>query len=59
LSIGDNEEKMQRTQGRAVSKVKRALMEAQADRTDIIVDKRSGEVFAGIELRSGSETISV
>ena len=49
LSIGDNEEKTRRIQGRAVGKVKRALMESRANRTDITTDRNAGEVFVGTE----------
>ena len=49
LRIGDNEDKEQQARGRAVSKVKRALMEARANRTDLDVDRRAGEVFIGTE----------
>jgi hypothetical protein len=45
LNIGDNESKEQRIQGRAVGKVKRALMEARANRTDVIADRKTGEVL--------------
>ena len=47
LHIGDNETRAVRTMGRAVSKIKRALMENKPLRTDVIVERRTGEVFIG------------
>ena len=43
LSIGDNERK----RGRAMSKIKRALMEQDGDRTDITIDGKGGNVYVG------------
>ena len=49
LRIGDNEDTDQRRKGRAVGKVKRALCELQQNRTDVITDRRAGEVWIGEE----------
>ena len=47
LKIGDKEDKEEREIGRAVSKVKRALMEASPDLSGVVIDRRIGEVYVG------------
>ena len=50
LHIGDNETKEERTKGRALSKVYRALMEKQPDRKDVTRERGPGEVIVGKKL---------
>ena len=47
LRIGDNETQEEQAKGRALSKVKRALMEAKPGRTDVKIDRPVGEVYVG------------
>ena len=49
LKISDNLPKEDRARERAVGKVKRALMEVDEDRVDVVVDYASGEVWVGEE----------
>ena len=49
LNIGDNEDKQQQARGRAIGKVKRALHELREGRTDVVADRRAGEVWIGQE----------
>ena len=49
LHIGDNETKEERTKGRALSKVYRALMEKQPDRKDVTRGQRTQRSHCGQE----------
>ena len=48
LWVSDNNaDRASRIRGRAISKVKRALMEAKPERQDVTIDRRTGEAWVG------------
>ena len=49
LAINDNDDKQDNDKNRAIGKVKRALMEVNKERKDVVALRRAGEVWIGDE----------